>query len=85
MIEATQARVQRRGVEIHQQARRTTGKFEIGNYLGLMDGMQALYRFQFDYDAILHQKVNREPAPNALTSVVESHVPLDFDLKASGA
>ena len=47
-------------IEIEQESDLTVGKPEIGEYLRAMNRLDRLYRFEFNDDEILNQKVNAE-------------------------
>lgn len=57
MIEAFQARLQCRRIEVHEQAGGTSREFEIRDDLGKMDRMNLVDCFQLDNDAAVHDKI----------------------------
>jgi hypothetical protein len=50
--------LQRGCPEIQEQAYLFAGKTQVGEYLGLMHGIQAIHRFGFHHDLVIHQQVD---------------------------
>ena len=81
MIQTFQAGSECYCIEIHEQSRRISGEFQVGNHLRLMDRVQTLDGLQFQDDAVVDKQIQPEPAADGMPFLLEGNRPLPVEPK----
>jgi hypothetical protein len=76
MIQTFETRFQNNRVEVHEKTSWVPSQLQVRDDLRLMNRMESVDRFDFDDDFAFNEEIKLEFALNALTLVIQRHVPV---------
>ena len=85
MVDALQARPQAGRIEIEDQAGFEPAKLQIRDDLRLMNGVQSIYRLDFEHQPAIDENVNPKSVADPLAAIDDGDSLFDFDRQPVGA